>query len=47
MAKTHLGYNVLMLGLDSVSRMAFMRLLPKSFSYLVKELGAVVLKGIT
>ncbi|CAF1054818.1 unnamed protein product [Rotaria sp. Silwood1] len=45
MVKTHLGYNVLMFGFDSVSRMTFMRFLPKTFSYLIKELGGVVLKG--
>ena len=45
MVKTHLGYNVLMFGFDSVSRMTFMRFLPKSYSYLIKELGAIVLKG--
>jgi hypothetical protein len=46
MVKTHLGYNVLMFGFDSVSRMTFMRFLPKSYSYLIKELGGIVLKGI-
>lgn len=45
MVKTHLGYNVLMFGFDSVSRMTFMRFLPKSYSYLIKELGAIVMKG--
>jgi len=46
MVKTHLGYNVLMFGFDSVSRMTFMRFLPKSYSYLIKELGGIVMKGI-
>jgi len=46
MVKTHLGYNVLMFGFDSVSRLTFMRFLPKSYSYLIKELGGIVLKGI-
>jgi hypothetical protein len=46
MVKPHLGYNVLMFGFDSVSRMTFMRFLPKSYSYLIKELGGIVLKGI-
>ena len=45
MVKTHLGYNVLMFGFDSVSRMTFMRFLPKSYSYLIKELGGIVMKG--
>jgi hypothetical protein len=45
MMKTHLGYNILMFGFDSVSRMTFMRLLPKTYSFLIKELGAVVMKG--
>ncbi|CAF0826861.1 unnamed protein product [Didymodactylos carnosus] len=45
MVKTHLGYNVLMFGFDSISRMTFMRLLPKTYSYLIQQLGAVVMKG--
>ncbi|CAF1076953.1 unnamed protein product, partial [Didymodactylos carnosus] len=45
MVKRHLGYNVLMFGFDSVSRMTFMRLLPKTYSFLVFQLGAVVMKG--
>ena len=45
MARTHLGYNVLMFGFDSVSRMTFMRFLPKSYHYLIRELGSVVMKG--
>ena len=47
MVTTHLGYNVLMLGFDSVSRMTFMRFLPKSYQYLIEELGGIVLKGMT
>ena len=47
MARTHLGYNVLMFGFDSVSRMTFMRFLPKSYHYLIRELGSVVMKGRT
>ena len=46
MIKTHLGYNVLIFGFDSVSRMTFMRFLPKSYRYLIKELGSIVMKGI-
>ncbi|CAF3317555.1 unnamed protein product [Rotaria socialis] len=45
MVKNHLGYNILMFGFDSVSRMTFMRFLPKTYSFLIKELGAVVMKG--
>ncbi|CAF3375943.1 unnamed protein product [Rotaria socialis] len=45
MVKNHIGYNVLMFGFDSVSRMTFMRFLPKTFSYFIKELGGVILKG--
>ncbi|CAF4876802.1 unnamed protein product, partial [Rotaria sp. Silwood1] len=45
MVKTHLGYNILMFGFDSVSRMTFMRFLPKSYSYLIKDLGSIVMKG--
>ncbi len=39
-----LGYNVLMLGFDSVSRMSWLRMLPKSYAYMI-QLGFVVLKG--
>ena len=46
MVKTHLGYNVLMFGFDSVSRMTFMRFLPKSYTYLIKELDGIIFKGI-
>ena len=42
--KTALGYNVLMFGFDSVSRMSWIRMLPKSYEYMVKE-GFVILKG--
>lgn len=45
MLKTHLGYNVLMFGFDSVSRMTFMRFLPKTYHFLIKELGSIVMKG--
>ncbi|XP_034484928.1 uncharacterized protein LOC117789874 [Drosophila innubila] len=38
-------YNVLMFGLDSMSRNSFMRKLPRSYAYLTKQLGAIVLKG--
>jgi hypothetical protein len=39
------GLNVLMFGLDSVSRMGWIRTLPKTHEYLVHTLGGVVLKG--
>ena len=34
-----------MFGFDSVSRMTFMRFLPKSYSYFISTLGGIVLKG--
>jgi Protein of unknown function (DUF229) len=39
------GVNVLMFGFDSLSRNAFIRKMPKSYDYLIKELNADVLKG--
>ena len=41
----HGSLNVLIWGQDSVSRLMFMRKLPKTFKYLEEELGAIVLKG--
>lgn len=38
-------YNVLMFGFDSLSRNAFIRKLPRTYSYLTEQLGAVVLEG--
>lgn len=38
-------FNVFMLGFDSLSRLAFMRKLPKSYEYLTKNLTGLVLKG--
>lgn len=40
-----LGMNILIFGLDSVSRLAWMRSLPRSHSYFVDVLGGVVLEG--
>ncbi|KAJ8983434.1 hypothetical protein NQ317_005899 [Molorchus minor] len=40
-----LKMNVLMFGFDSLSRNAFIRKLPNSYEYLVKELNAIILKG--
>lgn len=34
-----------MLGLDSMSRLTFMRKLPQTFAFLTQQLGAVVLQG--
>jgi hypothetical protein len=42
--KTALGYNVLIFGFDSVSRMSWIRMLPQSYEYMLKE-GFIVLKG--
>ncbi|XP_073832590.1 uncharacterized protein isoform X2 [Musca autumnalis] len=36
-------FNVLMFGFDSLSRNAFIRKLPKTYEYLTKKLGAIVL----
>ena len=44
MPKKALGYNVLMFGFDSVSRMSWIRMLPKTYEYMIKE-GFIVLKG--
>ncbi|CAF0741146.1 unnamed protein product [Rotaria sordida] len=38
-------FNVLILGLDSVSRLQFERMLPQTFDYITKELNGIVLKG--
>ena len=40
-----LPLNILMVGFDSVSRIRWMRSLPRTYDYLVKSLGAVVLEG--
>ena len=39
------NFNILILGLDSVSRMQFERMLPKTFAYITKELDGIILKG--
>ena len=41
------NYNILMFGLDSVSRLAAIRELPKTLKYLETNLGGYVLKGYT
>ncbi|XP_017480222.1 PREDICTED: uncharacterized protein LOC108369597 isoform X2 [Rhagoletis zephyria] len=38
-------FNVLMFGFDSLSRNAFQRKLPKTYSYLVQQLKSIVLQG--
>lgn len=38
-------FNVIMFGLDSMSRNAFMRKLPRTYQYLTTVLGADVLNG--
>ena len=40
-----LGFNILMIGFDSTSRLGWMRNLPKTYAYLVNVLGATVLEG--
>ena len=40
-----MGVNILMFGFDSVSRMTWMRNLPKSHAYLTQQLGGMVLEG--
>ncbi|GIY06872.1 uncharacterized protein CDAR_76931 [Caerostris darwini] len=43
--KNSMKLNVIMYGLDSMSRMHFMRKLPKTYKYLTEKLKAFVLKG--
>lgn len=38
--------NVLIFGLDSVSRLSMMRFLPKTYDYLISQLNAVVFRGM-
>ncbi|UJR27753.1 hypothetical protein I4U23_009026 [Adineta vaga] len=38
-------FNVLVIGLDSVSRLQFERMLPETFDYMTKELDSIILKG--
>jgi hypothetical protein len=39
------GLNIIMIALDSISRLAFLRTLPKTYQYLTDVLGTVVLHG--
>ncbi|KAI0209842.1 hypothetical protein LSAT2_005436 [Lamellibrachia satsuma] len=45
MPENMVALNILMFGFDSVSRMTWLRHLPKSHEYFVKELGAVMLES--
>lgn len=45
MKHTALKMNVLIFGYDSLSKNAFIRKLPKTYQYLTKKLGAVILEG--
>ena len=38
-------FNVLVLGIDSVSRLQFERMLPQTFRYITKEMDGIVLNG--
>ncbi|GIY85954.1 uncharacterized protein CDAR_559921 [Caerostris darwini] len=40
-------YNVLILGVDSLSRLSFIRHLPKTYKFLIKNLNAFVFRGMT
>ena len=44
-SKKSMGFNVVILGFDSVSRMNWMRVLPKTHEYFTEKLGGHVLKG--
>lgn len=43
--KSAVDLDILMFGFDSVSRMSWLRNLPKSYEYFVTELGGVILEG--
>ncbi|XP_013417399.1 uncharacterized protein LOC106178664, partial [Lingula anatina] len=45
LSNSSMGFNVLMFGFDSVSRMTWIRNLKKSYDYFTKELGGIVLEG--
>ncbi len=45
LGKNAMGLNVLMFGFDSVSRMSWIRNLPKSYEYYTEHLGGLVLDG--
>lgn len=41
------AYNILIVGIDSLSRQSFMRQLPETYEFLTKKLGAFVFRGMT
>ena len=43
--KNAMGFNVLILGLDSVSRMSMQRLFPKTYNYFKESMGGIILEG--
>lgn len=45
--KNHSMYNALIIGIDSLSRLSFIRNLPKTYKFLIKNLGAFVFRGMT
>ncbi|GBM29814.1 hypothetical protein AVEN_48266-1 [Araneus ventricosus] len=40
-------YNVIILGIDSLSRLSFIRHLPKTYKFLIKNVNAFVFRGMT
>ncbi|XP_055937727.1 uncharacterized protein LOC129967083 [Argiope bruennichi] len=40
-------YNVIILGIDSLSRLSFIRHLPRTYKFLIKNLNAFVFRGMT
>ncbi|XP_071949378.1 uncharacterized protein [Antedon mediterranea] len=44
-SETSLGLNVIMFGVDSTSRLNFIRKMPNTYRYLTEKIGSVVLKG--
>ncbi|XP_013412040.1 uncharacterized protein LOC106174860 [Lingula anatina] len=44
-ARNAMGFDVLMIGYDSVSRLSWMRSLPKTYQYFTKDLKGTVLEG--
>jgi len=39
-------FNILVLGLDSISRLQFQRMLPQTYKYITNQLNGIVLKGL-
>ena len=44
--KQYDDFNVLVLGLDSISRLQFQRMLPETFDYVTNVMNGIVLKGL-